>query len=80
MTAPAWKPIASAPKDGSAFLGFYPGWAEMTRCWWYCDPDAKSPKPYWRSDYGLYRGVPWMRSSAPSHWMALPDPPARGEA
>lgn len=70
-----WQDISTAPKDGTPFLGFYPGWAEMTRCWWYRDLESKSPKPYWRSDYGLYRGVMWMREHTLTHWQPLPNPP-----
>lgn len=62
-----WKPIESAPKDGTWFLAYGLGplpcqvmqWAEY-------DGDGRLT---WRD----YNGFEYMEG--PTHWMPLPDPP-----
>jgi len=61
-----WRPIETAPKDGTAVLGFQatPGDHEnrMAVCWRYGKPET----PLWMGEGGLM----------PTHWMPLPKPPA----
>ena len=64
-----WKPIDSAPRDGTAFLGFLPQFGgyiadqRIQRCTW--------------SGWG---GGVWdcqfeKGGRGPTHWMPLPEPP-----
>ena len=61
-----WKPIETAPKDGTSILGFQatPGDHEnrMAVCWRY----GKSEAPLWMGEGGLM----------PTHWMPLPPAPS----
>ena len=60
-----WKPIETAPKDGTHTLGFWKPIGGL----WYGD------------DYGVTyfdSGVWWVEDGEvvePTHWMPLPDPP-----
>ena len=81
-----WRPIETAPKDGTAFLawcdavygevsGFMDGLCFITQL--AGEPDDRSDAeisgcsgPWW-IDGGDYYGC-WSR---PTHWMPLPDPP-----
>jgi len=66
MTAPAWRDIASAPRDGTEVLVYrkYPtGYELMTVARYFAGKDN------WEEGVGLY-------DIEPSHWMPLPDPPA----
>lgn len=61
--APAWQPIETAPKDGTAFLA----WRGIERgpfqCWW--NDDGR--EAYWM-DYA-------DTEPNPTHWQPLPAPP-----
>lgn len=69
-----WRPISTAPKDGSYVLlygparGTTPSVGRFT-----ADEYAKRPRPFW-SRVGLW-GVTWDRLNPPTHWMPLPLPP-----
>ena len=65
-----WKTIDSAPKDGTAFLGFQatPGdWeGQMAVCWWSSFHDRAGPiDGFVLGQGGLY----------PTHWQPLPSLP-----
>lgn len=73
--APAWKPIATAPKDGTTILLWGP----------YCT--HPSPCEFQKGDWFVvvdgYRAVEYMGGfgteyhtfQVPTHWMPLPAPP-----
>lgn len=76
-----WRPIESAPKDGTEVLLFIPGRrAELG--WWYESQEyaygklkRKTEKWMWGS--GM-QGILSMTGDAPpepTHWMPLPEPP-----
>ena len=59
-----WKPIATAPKDGTGFLGFVSSdWIEGFA---YLDGSL-----CWLSD----GDGPTREKDYPTHWMPLPEPP-----
>lgn len=67
-----WRPIETAPKDGTWFLSWEPICADMAMTCWCRRP--RSQPGYWR------RIAPWlpvreMRHMPPTHWMPLPPPP-----
>lgn len=64
-----WQPIATAPKDGTAFLGWSPYGKWMQLFSW--TPGYRGS--YWASETCM--GVTWDRNHQPTHWMPLPDPP-----
>jgi hypothetical protein len=71
-----WRPIETAPKDGTAVLlgGCSPGPA--IRIGWWGNGRYLSRTRGWERDWttGADYGF------APTHWMPLPDPPAEGNA
>ena len=70
-----WKPIETAPKDGSRILVWIPG-EEMTRiARWDRMEFYTHPKPYWSIERGVSR-TRRDRENPPSHWMPLPECPA----
>jgi hypothetical protein len=67
----AWQDIATAPKDGSWVLGFWPACSledQITAMRW--QEGSFSDGPYWM-DSGDNRD--W---TAPTHWMPLPSAPS----
>jgi hypothetical protein len=73
----AWQPIETAPKDGTKILVFtIHGDVEVSE---YC---VKKHVVYDPVGDGLFKareeiwGEFWNGSCRPTHWMALPDPPA----
>lgn len=59
-----WKPIETAPKDGTDVL-VWDG-SEIFLVWW--DSKAEGGDGIWvRGDHSMHRPV--------THWMALPQPP-----
>lgn len=56
----SWQPIETAPKDGSEFLGWFPGSTVMI---------------WWMGQGGVW-GNDFWEGEAPTHWMPLPNPPA----
>ena len=72
LTAPIWKPIATAPRDGTAVLvSSKKDYSPYTACY-------RSPV---RGENQYYVGVDdsWRNERGntvhPSHWMELPPPP-----
>jgi len=68
-----WQPIETAPRDGKAFFWIVPKTAEET----FQDTSgnlilSKAP-PHWELCY--FRG--WNSLSKATHWMPLPEPPAK---
>lgn len=60
-----WQPIETAPRDGTPFLGYWAGGKHD------CSFRAiKWHKENWWETNEDYR------TSEPSHWMPLPEPPA----
>jgi hypothetical protein len=65
-----WQPIATAPKDGTAFLAY---WVRT-----YSDGKRyEAAQPYVVAHYSHGRLWPeWIRpDDQPTHWMPLPSPP-----
>jgi len=70
-----WKPIESAPKDGSRFLAYEKKENASTdascfECWWEED--------YTIDEWGVRVGAwddDWALSREPTHWVPLPTPP-----
>jgi hypothetical protein len=66
-----WQPIETAPKNGTAFLGYFPGragyWArqDVQPVYWL----ASSEDGRWMSP------VSGHETDRPIHWMPLPPPP-----
>lgn len=61
-----WRPIESAPRDGTTVLLFAPGWDTPKTGWTYADdPWQDCPFSSNRDDY------------VPTHWMPLPAPPSK---
>jgi hypothetical protein len=90
-----WRPIETAPKDGTAILIFEPSGACGLLSNWHMPPDG--PRSYRLNDPRLHRfddyrfaigywrprGGWGNRNSAevnPTHWMPLPSPPEPPDA
>ena len=62
---PEWKPIETAPKDGTHILISNPEWFSGHVAWWRKTENAKNWKRGWFVDFGYdYNNA--------SHWMPLP--------
>lgn len=60
-----WKPIETAPKDGTRFLAYeHQSDYNHYECWW-------------QSDFAEWEGWQndWDSEPIPTHWMPLPEPP-----
>lgn len=72
-----WRPIETAPKDGSTvlvwFSDLYNGTADLAR--WDNDQYARKPRPYWTGNRERILGTVAYRQGKPTHWMPLPEPP-----
>ena len=84
MTASAWRPIETAPKDGTTILLHHQAeteWREpecndvntVVASWWEEEPDENGELGDWICYMDLPRdpACPFK----PTHWMPLPDPP-----
>lgn len=60
-----WKPIESAPKDGTQILLYAPAWRAPNTGWTFGSDD-------WQACPYHHAGDPRWK---PTHWMPLPDPP-----
>lgn len=73
-----WKPIESAPKDGS-WIACWDGEKVHPVCW--VDDPMHHDEPYtgWAYADETWGGVLWegynQVEDQPSHWMPLPSPP-----
>ena len=64
-----WQPIETAPKDGTAIIGFFP--PDLV-CEVYYDDDDDDPG-WWYANTG--RGDYHEDRVFPTHWIPLPAPP-----
>ena len=67
-----WQPIDSAPKDGTTVLGYFAGRKSGLSFDLITWMDA-GERSAWHFD-GTYHHEP--DKPQPTHWMAIPDPPA----
>ena len=74
MTAHEWRPIETAPKDGTHVLIWSKPWALCWHGYW-----QHEKPPGWPSYLEWFPH--WTRTNfcdpklLPTHWMSLPDPP-----
>ena len=75
LRALEWRPIDSAPKDGTAVLLGLSGWTSPFSGWW-AKYETEDKKPGWtdgtRNEHKEYA------TFDPSHWLPLPAPPKEG--
>ena len=85
----SWRPIGTAPKDGTFVLLFRDGWLIAPVAYWSeypCNPViGDSHEDVWmygwlfRDKYchiGIEEGfLGWKEDVTPTHWMPLPTPP-----
>lgn len=69
-TSGGWRPIASAPKDGTWFLAFYNGRVEFFR-WQELKLYPQDPVGWRDSFINVYR-----EGTGPTVWQPMPTPPA----
>lgn len=67
-----WQPIETAPKNTRVLGALQSGRIEIVR--WFDDKYNKKPRPCWRWYTGYITGE---REDQPTHWMPLPEAPAR---
>jgi hypothetical protein len=65
-----WKPIASAPRDGTEFLACYTGELGI---WFRVAEYSGNPQSPWEDDEGMHP------EGFFTHWQPLPTPPSTGE-
>lgn len=65
-----WKPIETAPKDGTAILTWKHGWREVEKCRYI--PPLKTGS---YESAGYWELVHAFSEEHPTHWMPLPEPP-----
>jgi uncharacterized C2H2 Zn-finger protein len=70
-----WRPIATAPKDGTEVLLYCPKRGTTVRGRWSDERYANKPRPYWTHDRERIWGKLDTRADQPTHWMPLPPPP-----
>ncbi len=71
---PEWRPIETAPKDGTFVIVWPPTWNGVTSCaHWNADEYLKKPQPYWSRTDDLGRKK--SREKPPTHWLPLPPAP-----
>ena len=70
-----WRPIETAPKDGTEILVYCPRLGVCGPAKWDVNKFAKTPRPFWSHWGERIWGVTWVRSDQPTHWMPLPGPP-----
>jgi hypothetical protein len=70
-----WKPIETAPKDGTAVLLYFSN--SPHQIWigaWVRHSDPSYPF-VWRDPTGSILVREWKDDVPPTHWMPLPEPP-----
>lgn len=65
-----WRPINSAPQDGTAILVYAEGVMAVVR--WIDPPDSENG--WWHVDDNKH-GPFALRGPSPTHWLSLPPPP-----
>ena len=86
--ASQWRPIESAPRDGTPFLAWYPkhcvdddgessgevigGACAMVAC-----TQGLWEEPDWLDAHGSYYMDDWCFAEEPTHWMPLPSAPTK---
>ncbi len=77
-----WRPIATAPKDGTVIDLWvtYSGGAERcASCFWDIHEDwGPGFVPRWRQQYAEASGSSFDVSGIPTHWQPVPSPPSQG--
>lgn len=68
-----WKPIETAPQDGTTVLLWGPHMRMGMSTWFWAEEDGIGG---WRQDDGKHEDRP-LRGPYPTHWKPLPDPPAQ---
>lgn len=66
-----WRPIATAPKDGSRIMVIVRGRVQFAR--WEPQSTNAKPRPFWM--HSLHMGERYNREHVPTHWQPLPQPP-----
>jgi len=64
-----WQPIETAPRDGTHYLAYWPGWLGL---------DTPTVTETWFGDgtyESAYESEPPDSPAAPTHWMPLPSGP-----
>lgn len=81
--ADGWRDIASAPKDGTHFLGFWPGGGEwrapiigIRMTWFWCAGSAASAIGRDGEFTAHFHRDDPIAGVSPSHWRPLPEPPS----
>ena len=64
--ASQWKPIDTAPKDGTKFLIWWPTWNNTAEIGYYSTR---------RNRFECNKVMYYQDSDLPTHWMPLPEPP-----
>ena len=62
-----WRPIETAPKDGSWFLGYDEDGPRLVCCW------SEEVQDWVADSRDIYTDAVTL-----THWMPLPDPPVSG--
>ena len=88
--AQAWRPIETAPRDGTKILGFWQYVIEAFSCYYYPGDSAKTCGQrviYWAPEYNgwtddegdihTYRAK--GNNGLFTHWMPLPEPPQEAD-
>lgn len=70
-----WRPIETAPKDGTKVMLLCPRFGVCAPGEWDTNEFNKKPKPYWTHWGERIWGVKWIRDDQPTHWQPLPQPP-----
>lgn len=77
LPSPTWQPIETAPKDGTAFLGYLPADRFPAVCLWQAYEPADAAEigadGYWAFGEDLIGDV--EGHAEVTHWMPLPPPP-----
>jgi hypothetical protein len=74
-----WKPIETAPTDGTRIVLWRPERGVVCPGYYCDDSYSKKPKPYW-SDQGVNLfGVRSMREDRPTHWAPIPQGPVEAK-
>ena len=67
-----WRPIDTAPRDGTRILGWFPQWRGVRTIRWRVD--VANYAYGWWADNNEHDSR-WLTAKLPTHWMPLPDPP-----